>query len=187
MDVEKIPEVSLNPDDLVRDTPAPTDNPISSDIVLALEDLKSVVGDVSTTIINRFVAYYNTHYSGGLSNPDYVIWRSSQYDYHMVVITDGTYSNGSVSGTFDMISYNSTSYYDSMPLVSVQTLSNRNLAIPAPAASGSGYVYSSIDGYLPAPNIDTSTHLSLILSFSMFCVLLIALIYLWIRGIFKRA
>ena len=187
MNAEKIPEITPNFNDLVRDTPAPTDNPISSDIVLALEDLKSVVGDVSSSIINRFVAYYNTHYTGGLSNPDYVIWRSSQYDYHMAVITEGTYSNGTVSGKFDLISYNSTSYYDSMPLVSVQTLQNRNLDIPAPAASGSGYVYSSIDGYLPAPNIDTSTSLSLILSFSMFCVLLIALIYLWIRGVFKRA
>lgn len=184
MDEIRIPDIT--PDfSSIEFTPEPSPAvDVSQALIDQLEDIKAVVGDVSSTVLNRFAAYYNNHYTGSLNPPAYVIWRSTQYDYHMAVFPEGQYSNGTVTGSFDLISYYSNSYYDTLPTVNVQTVQNRNLDIPAPASSGSGYVYSSLPGYLPASSVDQSSNLSIVISISMLIILLVSVAYVWIGRIF---
>lgn len=171
-------------DSRVTESPAPSAAPDYSEIVSAIDGLKAVVGDVSSTIINRFSSYYNDNYTGGLNPPDYIIWRNSQYDYYMVVLTHATYSNGQIVGTADLVNYHTYSGYDTMPSFSVSTIQDRYIDIPSPGSQGSAYVYSSLSGYLPASSIDINARFSVVLSFSMAVTLLCALIFLFIKGVF---
>ena len=58
MDAEKYtPEPTESPvDSRATETPAPSAAPDYSEIVAAIDGLKALVGDVSSTIINRFAA-----------------------------------------------------------------------------------------------------------------------------------
>ena len=185
MDAEKYtPEPTESPvDSRATETPAPSAAPDYSEIVAAIDGLKALVGDVSSTIINRFAAYYNANYTGVLNPPDYIIWRNSQYDYYMLVLTDATYSNGQIVGTADLINHHSYSGYDTMPSFTITTVQNRYIDIPSPGAQGSAYVYSSISGYVPASSIDTNTRLEVALSFSMLLLLLGCIAFFFVKGV----
>lgn len=173
-------------DSRVSESPSPSPTADYSEIVAAIDDLKAVVGDVSSTIISRFAAYYNSNYTGGLNPPDYIIWRNSQYDYYMLVLTSATYSNGQITGSADLVNYHVYSGYDTMPSFSITTIQDRYIDIPAPGAQGSAYVYSSIDGYVPASSIDVNTRFEVVLSFSMAIMLLCCVIFVFIKGVFFR-
>lgn len=173
--------LSLDPTPEIA-SPSPLD---LSPLLDELSELRAVVGDVSSTILSRLGAFYNENYTGSLSCPDYLIWRDSQYVYYMVVLTGASYSNGSIQGEFDLVTYDSYSVGSSLPSVSVQSLSDRSFAIPKPGQSGSAYVYSSLPGYLPASSIDAKPALSLSLTIACSIALAGSLIYLWLRGLFR--
>lgn len=187
MDEKTTPIPSNSPvplDSRVTESPAPSAASDFSQILEALEDVKAVVGDVSSTIINRFAAFYNDNYTGGLNPPDYIIWRNSDSDYYMLVLTDSTYSNGQVIGNADLVNYHLYTGYNTMPSISVTTVSNRYIDIPSSGSQGSAYVYSSLQGYLPAPSIDTNARFMVVFSVSFLILFLVCVIAIFIKGVF---
>lgn len=187
MENEKTTSIPITPgplDSRTTESPSPSPSPDYSKILEALEDVKAVVGDVSSTIINRFAAFYNDNYTGGLNPPDYIIWRNSDSDYYMLVLTDSTYSNGQVIGSADLVNYHIYSGYNTMPSISVTTVSNRYIDIPSSGSQGSAYVYSSLQGYLPAPSIDTNARFMVVFSVSFLILFLVCVIAIFIKGVF---
>lgn len=180
--------------DTLRITPSPspiTPEPLDlSPVVDALEDVKAVVGDVSTTILNRFVALYNTEHASPLDHPDYMIWRESDYTYLMVIADteDGSTisPSGYVSGGHFLYRY-TTGGYNYLPLTQREYRTARQYDIPATGQYGSAYVYSNVGDYLPASGIDYSYNLRPAALFGLLTLACVTITAIIIRRIFARA
>lgn len=186
---------STTPDSF-RETSSPpplTPEPLDlSPVVSALEDVRAVVGDVSTTVLNRFVSLYNTEYASPLNRPDYMIWRESEYNYIMV-IADSEQSttispSGYVSGGHYVYRY--TTYqggYNYLPVTAKEYRQARQYDIPSTGSYGSAYVYSNVGDFLPASGIDYSYNLRPAVLFGILTLACVTITAVIMRRIFTRA
>lgn len=101
-------------------------------------------GDISSSILQKLAAYYNDHAQAG---DDYIIVRPSQNDYRLYY--GGTITGTSCSGSTMVRYYGSTSGYSTYFNLSV----TEDYSGSIDSTGYSGYIYSSIDSWLPNPYI----------------------------------
>lgn len=137
-------DLDIRIDESYIPTPSPSETavPLESEVVdFRSEEERAVYdGDISDSILRKLSAYYNTYSDLG---DDYVIIRESQYVY---VLVFGSESSRTFTGT--IVRYTSSTYTADCT-VSVSSGTYR-----ADMTGDTGYIYSSINSFLPSPYID---------------------------------
>lgn len=100
--------------------------------------------DISDSILAKLSAYYREHADG---DADYAIFRSGQYQYYLVF---GDYSSGTFSDS-TLVSY--TIEYSGYQTTGARVYVSTGTYTPDLSGS-TGYVYSSVPGYLPSRYIE---------------------------------
>lgn len=139
--------------------------------------VKSLYADVGTSVQQRFAAVYKSDCTL-LNCPKYIIWRSSQYVYNMLVLTDSNYNGTTAVGrsllyTFDMTTDYTYTFKKS-------TVNNYNPGLPVSGSLNSYYVYSNIDGYAPSAYVEPPSFVSVYL-LSFLSVVCFAYVFKFIK------
>lgn len=163
-------------------TPEPTVAPTVEPTVEPTEiipDRAVYDGDVSDSILRKLSAYYNDNASPVYD--DYVILRESQYDY---ILAYGDVTNHSFNGT--IVRYHVQQTYNSTDC----TVSVTEGVYNADMTGDTGYIYSSLDGFLPSyyiGKVDTiSKQYDIIVSVSFIIALLCILCFILFRSLRRR-
>lgn len=167
--------------DDMRDSPELTPEPSvepSAEPTELVEERAVYDGDISDSILRKLSAYYNDNSNNGA---DYVILRESATDY---VLAYGTVNDHTFTGT--IVRYHIQQSYQSTDC----TVSVSNGSYNADMTGDTGYIYSSLSGFLPSYYINEDERLanreSYITSVAFFIALLTALVFTLLRGLFRR-
>lgn len=165
-------------DDEMRDvTPEPTAEPTAEPTEI-IEERAVYDGDVTDSILRKLSAYYNDNSDTGA---DYVILRESSTDY---VLAYGSVSNHTFTGT--IVRYHTQQSYQSTDC----TVSVSTGTYNADMTGDTGYIYSSLAGFLPSYYINEEERLArregYITNICIFIALLCALVFTMFRALFRR-
>lgn len=166
-------ENSFLPTNDPAETLSPTASPTAL-VVVGTDDadmqeipVKALYADVGTSYQQRFSAVYKSHCTF-FKNPNYIIWRSSQYVYNMLVLTDSTYNGTTAVGQSVLYTFDMTTDYTYT--FKKSTVNNYNPGLPSIGSLNSYYVYSNIDGYAPSVYVEAPSFASVYLLSFIFVV-----------------
>lgn len=172
MDIKEL----MSADPTQQSTPEPTEMlPIATN-----EPERSVYdGEVSDTILAKLSAYYNEH----ADQEEYVIYRADQYNYYLIY---GDYNNGQFTNATSVL-YHTQSYYNTVDCtISVST----GVSARPDLTGDTGYIYSSIDTFLPSRYINSQEKQvkkgSMVITVCVVLGLLVAIIGIWFKHIRGR-